>query len=130
MSVIFGSIKSEFLNETIKFEYGNFRPEIRKGSKSTDYFKKLNLQEDEIFTLLEFENGDDIIKNLDQKVLALVLDTDKEKCEECGSSCWKLMPNCKIPELNDENHPPPSLDSAPYNNINEEKSNVEYIKIP
>jgi len=51
------AIKTKFLNETIKYEFGKFKPKIRKDKDLNDYFKKLDIEQDEIYVLLGFEES-------------------------------------------------------------------------
>jgi hypothetical protein len=50
-------LEQNFLNKTISYEYGKFTPEIMQGEELNNYFKKLDLQEDYIYVLLEFNNS-------------------------------------------------------------------------
>src|SRR3989344_5418962 len=49
-------IEKEFLNKTINYEYGKFKPKIREIKERNEYFKKLNLKDDEVYVLLEFKD--------------------------------------------------------------------------
>ena len=42
----------KFLNKTIRYGYGRFNPIIKKGNELKDYFKKLDLQDDYVYTIL------------------------------------------------------------------------------
>jgi len=51
------NIQQKFLDNIISYEYGKFKPQIRTRNNLKDYFKKLDLQEEEIYVILQFENG-------------------------------------------------------------------------
>lgn len=54
VSFSFISASQNFLDKKISYEYGKFTPEIRQGEKLNNYFKNLEIPEDEIYVLLEF----------------------------------------------------------------------------
>jgi len=71
INVFFVSASQNFLDKKVSYEYGKFTPQIREDKELNNYFKKLEISEEEVYVFSSniFEvtdnnlNAGDLIKN-------------------------------------------------------------------
>jgi len=71
VNVSFVSASQNFLDKKVSYEYGKFTPQIREDKELNNYFKKLEISEEEVYVFSSniFEvtdnnlNAGDLIKN-------------------------------------------------------------------
>jgi hypothetical protein len=57
INISFISASQNFLDKKVSYEYGKFTPEIRQGAEINNYFKKLEIPEDNVYVILEFNEN-------------------------------------------------------------------------